>query len=76
VNNPTVPAIQLRRILFATLAMSTFIFLMWLMHRALGPAVSPSAHVAILILFAFTLPWMVIGFWNATIGFIICRFVR
>lgn len=46
------------------------------MHRALGPAVSPSAHVAILILFAFTLPWMVIGFWNATIGFIICRFVR
>lgn len=56
--------------------MSTFIFLMWLMHRALGPAVSPSAHVAILILFAFTLPWMVIGFWNATIGFIICRFVR
>ena len=56
--------------------MSTFIFLMWLMHRALGPAVSPPAHVAILILFAFTLPWMVIGFWNATIGFIICRFVR
>ncbi len=56
--------------------MSTFIFLMWLMHRALGPAVSPSAHIAILILFAFTLPWMVIGFWNATIGFIICRFVR
>lgn len=46
------------------------------MHRALGPAVSPPAHVAILILFAFTLPWMVIGFWNATIGFIICRFVR
>ncbi len=56
--------------------MSTFAFLMWLMHRALGPAVSPLAHVAILILFALTLPWMVIGFWNATIGFIICRFVR
>lgn len=46
------------------------------MHRALGPAVAPAAHVAILVLFALTLPWMVIGFWNATIGFIICRFVR
>ncbi len=46
------------------------------MHRALGPAVSPLTHVAILVLFALTLPWMVIGFWNATIGFIICRFVR
>ena len=56
--------------------MSTFVFLMWLMHRALGPAVSTPARVAILILFALTLPWMVIGFWNATIGFIICRFVR
>jgi membrane glycosyltransferase len=76
VNNPTAPAIHLRRILFATLALSTFVFLMWLMHRALGPAVSPTAHIAILVLFALTLPWMVIGFWNATIGFIICRFVR
>ncbi len=46
------------------------------MHRALGPSVPPAAHAAILILFAFTLPWMVIGFWNATIGFIICRFVK
>ena len=28
------------------------------------------------MLFTVTLPWMVIGFWNATIGFIIMRFAR
>ena len=30
----------------------------------------------LVILFTVTLPWMVIGFWNATIGFIIMRFAR
>ena len=75
-NTPSTLAINLRRILFASLATTTFVLLIWLMHCALGPAVPLTAHIAILILFAVTLPWMVIGFWNATIGFIICRFVR
>ena len=30
----------------------------------------------LVLLFAVTLPWSVIGFWNATIGFIIMRFAR
>ena len=30
--------------------------------------------VVLLVLFALTLPWTVIGFWNATIGFLIMRF--
>jgi membrane glycosyltransferase len=30
----------------------------------------------LLVLFALTLPWSVIGFWNATIGFFIMRFAR
>ena len=75
-NTPSTLAINVRRILFAALATTTFVFLIWLMHRALGPAVPLTAHIAILILFAVTLPWMVIGFLNASIGFIICRFVR
>ena len=75
-NTPSPLIINLRRVLFAVLATTTFILLIWLMHRALGPSVPLTAHIAILILFAVTLPWMVIGFWNASIGFIICRFVR
>jgi membrane glycosyltransferase len=30
----------------------------------------------LLALFALTTPWLVIGFWNATIGFIVMRFCR
>ena len=32
--------------------------------------------IAILVLFAVTLPWTVIGFWNALIGFLVMRFAR
>lgn len=32
--------------------------------------------IAILVLFAVTLPWMVIGFWNAFIGFLVMRLAR
>ena len=32
--------------------------------------------IVLLALFAVTLPWSVIGFWNATIGFLIMRFAR
>jgi membrane glycosyltransferase len=32
--------------------------------------------IALLVLFAITLPWSVIGFWNATIGFLLMRFSR
>ncbi len=34
------------------------------------------ADALLLVLFALTLPWSVIGFWNATIGFFIMRFAR
>ena len=30
----------------------------------------------LVVLFAITLPWTVIGFWNATIGFLIMRLAR
>ena len=34
------------------------------------------ADALLLLLFGLTLPWSVIGFWNATIGFFIMRFAR
>jgi len=34
------------------------------------------ADAALVLFFALTMPWSVIGFWNATIGFFIMRFAR
>src|SRR5262249_759551 len=35
-----------------------------------------AVDIILTILFAVTLPWYVIGFWNATIGLLIMRFAR
>jgi membrane glycosyltransferase len=34
------------------------------------------ADALLLVFFGLTMPWSVIGFWNATIGFFIMRFAR
>ena len=44
------------------------------MAAALSPGGLGIADIAILVLFALTLPWMVVGFWNAIIGLLIMRF--
>jgi len=41
---------------------------------ALSPAGFSAIDIVLIILFAITLPWMVAGFWNAIIGFLILRF--
>jgi membrane glycosyltransferase len=41
---------------------------------ALSPGGLDLIDCALLLLFAVTLPWMVAGFWNAVIGFLIMRF--
>jgi len=41
---------------------------------ALAPGGLGLIDVTLLVLFAVTLPWMVAGFWNAVIGFLIMRF--
>src|SRR6266436_1261488 len=53
-----------RRALFAALVIATMAAVMWL------------SAIALLALFLITLPWTVIGFWNAAIGFLILRFAR
>ena len=42
-----------------------------LMHAALSPELSAWATYSLLALFAVTLPWTVVGFWNSSIGFLV-----
>ncbi len=76
---PTVRALRaevvtLRRVVFWLLVAATFAATMALAAAALAPL--DVLDVVMLILFALTLPWNVIGFWNAFLGFLIMRFAR
>ncbi len=65
-----------RRVLFGVLAGTTFTGSLALLAAALSPGGLGIVDVLILVLFALTLPWMVVGFWNAVIGFLIMRLAR
>ncbi|MGD0719697.1 MAG: glucans biosynthesis glucosyltransferase MdoH [Roseiarcus sp.] len=58
-----------RRALFALLAAATAAGVLWLALAAVPPR--SAAAVLFIALFAVTLPWSVVGFWNAAIGFLI-----
>ncbi len=70
------PSFAGRRVLFGVLVASSMAAMLWLMAMALSPGGFGAADIVILILFALILPWVVIGFWNATFGFLIMRFAR
>ena len=63
-----------RRVLFAVLFAATMAGSLALAALALSPGGFGVVDIALLVLFAVTLPWMVAGFWNAVIGFLIMRF--
>jgi membrane glycosyltransferase len=63
-----------RRALFGVLSAATFAATLALLAYALSAGGFGILDFAILALFAVTLPWMVFGFWNAVIGFLIMRF--
>ena len=63
-----------RRLTFAALFVVTLAASLWLAVIALAPGGFGILDLAALVLFAATLPWMVAGFWNAVIGFIVMRF--
>jgi membrane glycosyltransferase len=65
-----------RRALFAGLVAATIIGVMWLLAVALAANGIDALDVVLLGLFLITLPWTVIGFWNAAIGFVILRFAK
>ncbi|HET7382388.1 MAG TPA: glycosyltransferase, partial [Pseudolabrys sp.] len=60
--------------LFAILFMLSMAGSLALAALALSPGGFSATDVALLVLFAITLPWMVAGFWNGVIGFLIMRF--
>jgi membrane glycosyltransferase len=63
-----------RRVLFAALMAVTMAGSIALAALALSPAGFSTIDIILIVLFAITLPWMVAGFWNAIIGFLILRF--
>ena len=63
-----------RRALFAFLVVTTMAAVLWLACVAVPP--HSFGALAFLLLFAVTLPWSVMGFWNALIGFLIMRLRR
>ena len=62
-----------RRVLFAVLFATTMAGILRLAALALAPGGFDIIDITLLALFAVTLPWMVAGFWNAVIGFLIVR---
>jgi membrane glycosyltransferase len=65
-----------RRLLFAALVLASIAGLLALAATALSAGGLTALDAVLLVLFAITLPWSVIGFWNATIGFVVMRFCR
>jgi membrane glycosyltransferase len=63
-----------RRMLFVVLFVATMAGSLALAAVALAPGGFGVLKWALLVLFAATLPWMVVGFCNALIGFLIMRF--
>lgn len=65
-----------RRVFFFALVLATMAALVLLSAMALSPGGLGLIDWLLLAAFVVTLPWSVIGFWNATIGFLIMRFAR
>jgi len=69
-------SLGLRQALFFTLVGLSLVGLVWLCAVALSVGRFGAVDLALVALFAITLPWTVISFWNATIGLLIMRFAR
>lgn len=65
-----------RRIIFAALVLVSFAALAVLMTVTLSPGGYSALDLVIVACFMVTLPWTVIGFWNAVIGLLVMRFSR
>src|SRR5262249_34418627 len=64
----------IRRVLFAVSFVVTMVGFLGLAMLALAPGGWGLLDIVTLILLSVVLPWMVAGFWNAVIGFVILRF--
>ncbi len=75
-SRPRLPSLRARRIGFALLVILTAGALLALMAGATFPAGPDPLGLAMLALFALTLPWTTIGFWNAVIGLALMGLAR
>ena len=62
-----------RRIFFCAVVLASMAGLVWLLAFALTAGGFGIVDFVLVVLFAVTLPWSVIGFWNATFGLFIMR---
>jgi membrane glycosyltransferase len=67
---------SVRRTLFFSLSLTTALIMLWLMDSTLSDNIPYLLRTFLMALFAMTLPWMVVGFWNATIGLMLCQFSK
>ena len=58
------------------LSATTAVLMLLLINLALAVDTSWILRAMVLGLFALTLPWMVVGFWNAIIGLLLCQFYK
>src|SRR5882757_8486184 len=70
------PLLPWRPVLFFLGVGLTIAGLVWIAVIALSPGGFGPLDAVLVALFVVTLPWYVIGFWNATIGLLIMRFAR
>ncbi|WP_417671688.1 glucans biosynthesis glucosyltransferase MdoH [Roseibium sp.] len=63
-----------RRVLFWTLVAVSFLGLAVLMGATLAPGEFGALKSIMFVCFLVTLPWTIIGFWNAVIGLVVMRF--
>jgi membrane glycosyltransferase len=68
------PALGARRWLFFGLNAVSMVTLAWVMTHVLAARGWSAASGVFLMLFMIGLPWTLIGFWNAAVGFLILRF--
>ncbi len=71
---PSADPLTGRRILFTVVVLASMAGLIWLLSFALSAGGFGVVDVILVVMFAVTLPWSVIGFWNATIGLLLMRF--
>ncbi|HVG52234.1 MAG TPA: glucans biosynthesis glucosyltransferase MdoH [Xanthobacteraceae bacterium] len=70
----TTNRLHARRVLYTVLVVATMAALLGLAVMALRGGGLDALESALLAMFVITLPWTVVGFWNAMIGFLIMRF--
>src|SRR3954464_2908880 len=62
-----------RRLFFTLIVVASMVGLIWLLAFALTAGRFSALDFILVVLVAMTLPWSVIGLWNATIGLFIMR---